>query len=101
MKFASVVLLAILAIGVFSTEMQTSTRLGGAGAGQGLEANTQLNGGHSLEANTQLHPRFRRWGYYGGMGGYGGMGYGRMGYGMGGYGMRGYGGYGMGYPMWG
>uniref|UniRef100_A0A1I7T6Z0 Spore coat protein n=1 Tax=Caenorhabditis tropicalis TaxID=1561998 RepID=A0A1I7T6Z0_9PELO len=69
--------------------METKTKIGG---DQGMESNTQMDTGAGLmEANTELHPRFRRWGYYGGMGGYG-MGYGGMGYGRMGYG--GYGGYG-------
>ncbi|EGT32390.1 hypothetical protein CAEBREN_17049 [Caenorhabditis brenneri] len=90
MQYLSVFLLAILAISVLSSGMETRTKVE---SGPGVETKLKVETHRTV---TETHPRFRRWGYYGGMGGYGGMGYGRMGYGM-----RGYGGYGMGYPMWG
>uniref|UniRef100_A0A1I7T6Y7 Neuropeptide-like protein 31 n=1 Tax=Caenorhabditis tropicalis TaxID=1561998 RepID=A0A1I7T6Y7_9PELO len=90
MNYLSFFLLAILAIGAFSLETNTKIK---------TEPGTELTKFRveTRRTVTTTNPRFRRWGYYGGMGGYG-MGYGRMGYGMGGYGMRGFG---YGYPMWG
>ncbi|EFP03228.1 hypothetical protein GCK72_001744 [Caenorhabditis remanei] len=97
MNFVSVFLIALLAIGVLATELETKQTMDG---GAGIETHTKVDSGdHQMNTQTELHNRQRRWGYYGGYGGYG-MGYGRP-WGMG-YGMRGYGmGYGMGYPMWG
>ncbi|EFP02716.1 hypothetical protein GCK72_001742 [Caenorhabditis remanei] len=87
MKFLSIFLIAILALGALSTELETNSQVQG---GQGLTTKMKVTTTHKQV--TEEHPRQRRWGYYGGYGGYGGMGYGGMGYGRG-YGM-GYGGYG-------
>ncbi|CCE72079.1 FIP (Fungus-Induced Protein) Related [Caenorhabditis elegans] len=87
MKFVSLFLLAILAIGALSDTV-TNTKM--------KVDTTKPVGAPQTEMHTEMdseapHTRNRRWGYYGGYGGYGRMGYG-------GYGMRGYG---YGYPMWG
>ncbi|UMM14754.1 hypothetical protein L5515_002439 [Caenorhabditis briggsae] len=120
------ILLAILALGAFATEINTDVNLNTQpgtstkfkvttthtktvqerplgtqmSSGPSAELNTQMDtGNQQMSAQAETHNRARRWGYYGGYGGmgYGGMGWGRP-WGMGMYGMRGMG---YGYPMWG
>ncbi|CBK19380.1 FIP (Fungus-Induced Protein) Related [Caenorhabditis elegans] len=79
MKFLSVILIAILAIGTFClTDTESRMKIQ---QEQDMKLKTNL---HQVGADDALHTRNRRWGYYGGMG-----------YGMG---MRRFG---YGYPMWG
>ncbi|CCE72078.1 FIP (Fungus-Induced Protein) Related [Caenorhabditis elegans] len=89
MKFVSLFLLAILAIGALSdTITTTKMKMEMKPVAMPAQPQTEM---HSEMDSEAPHTRNRRWGYYGGYGGYGRMGYG-------GYGMRGYG---YGYPMWG
>uniref|UniRef100_A0A1I7T6Y9 Secreted protein n=1 Tax=Caenorhabditis tropicalis TaxID=1561998 RepID=A0A1I7T6Y9_9PELO len=63
MNYLVILLLTVLAVSVFSSGMETRSKVE---SGPGMEVKTKVE---TQKTVTDTHPRVRRWGYYGGMGG--------------------------------